>query len=199
MKNLAQLFKQSGTAKFKLRYDIAYKLMCWHLPPKPRILELGILHGESLKLWRAWFPDAYIVGVDINPECVQYASLTNRIFIGDQSDQQLLARIINETGGRFDLVIDDASHIPWQQVASFNTLWPQAVAPWGVYVVEDCGSNVGKFKARAGDTNIVTLLQDKAVSNMFRHVRKPAPEFICFCGQAIFIIKVPKCNDTLEV
>ena len=34
-----------------------------------KILEIGILNGGSLEMWRYYFPEATIVGIDINPVC----------------------------------------------------------------------------------------------------------------------------------
>ncbi|HMH33204.1 MAG TPA: hypothetical protein VK543_09260, partial [Puia sp.] len=34
------------------------------------ILEIGVLHGGSLQMWKEYFgPKAKIYGIDINPEC----------------------------------------------------------------------------------------------------------------------------------
>ena len=44
-------------------------------------LELGVLNGESIKMWREVFPNAKrIVGVDITPECKQYENPEKSIF-----------------------------------------------------------------------------------------------------------------------
>ena len=34
-----------------------------------KILEIGILNGGSLEMWRYYFSEATIVGIDINPVC----------------------------------------------------------------------------------------------------------------------------------
>lgn len=41
------------------------------------LLELGVFRGSSVKMWRDYFENAKIVGVDINPHCLQYAD--NRV------------------------------------------------------------------------------------------------------------------------
>jgi len=190
--NITELFIESGSSKYRLRYDLAYQFICKHLKPKPRILEIGILHGKSIELWRKCFgKDAYIAALDINPKCIEKAKSANKVYVGGQTDVTLLHKIVAEADGYFDLIIDDASHVPQDQLITFQTLWPK-INDWGVYAIEDCGSNVGKFRARAGDKTVVELLYEKSIGNMMRHARKPPEEYICFCGQAIFIVKVPK-------
>jgi hypothetical protein len=49
-------------------------------------VEIGILNGKSLLMWREYFPNATIVGIDINPECKSYESERIKIYIGDQND-----------------------------------------------------------------------------------------------------------------
>lgn len=89
--------------------------------------------GQSLHMWRRYFPNASILGIDIHPKAIA----GDRILFeqGDQSDREFLARVIR-THGPFDLVIDDGSHTGHDITTSFSTLW-DAVRPGGWYVVED--------------------------------------------------------------
>jgi SAM-dependent methyltransferase len=96
----------------------------------PRVLEIGIDHGGSLQLWKKYFgPGADIVGIDINPACL-FLEPRIEIHIGDQTDVTFLKSL-----GTFDIVIDDGSHQPAHQSASFTELWPRCN---GVYLIEDC-------------------------------------------------------------
>lgn len=106
-----------------------------------RVLEIGIggfadpaAGGESLKVWRHYFPRAKIVGLDIFDKrgLDDMRIVTVR---GDQSDREGLARLAAELGP-FDIVIDDGSHISEHVIASFETLFP-LLAVGGLYVVED--------------------------------------------------------------
>jgi hypothetical protein len=51
-----------------------------------------------------------------------------------------------QSGGNFDVVIDDGSHVPEHQLISFESLWP-AVKPGGLYIVEDLETNWWKPSA----------------------------------------------------
>lgn len=77
-----------------------------------RLLELGVLSGGSLQLWRDYFPRGVIAGLDVEPASVEDPSGRIRVFRGEQQDTDLLDRIARELApGGFDVVIDDASHL----------------------------------------------------------------------------------------
>ncbi len=108
-----------------------------------RILEIGVDHGSSLKLWRKYFnPKSLIVGIDIDPACAQYGDTANNIHvrIGSQSDPAFLKSLVEEFG-EFDLIIDDGSHKSSDMLASFNFLFLSGLKPEGIYLVEDMHAN----------------------------------------------------------
>ena len=50
---------------------------------KITLVEVGILNGGSLFMWREFFgPDARIIGVDLNPEVVKFREYGFEIFVG---------------------------------------------------------------------------------------------------------------------
>jgi hypothetical protein len=114
-------------------------------PTVRRLLEIGVgginsqrgyettEGGQSLRMWRDYFPNAEIVGIDIHAKAVSGPRL--RFEQGDQSDPVFLRALI-EKYRPFDIVIDDGSHIGSHITASFVTLW-SAVTPGGMYVIED--------------------------------------------------------------
>jgi hypothetical protein len=89
--------------------------------------------GQSLRMWSDYFPNAEIVGVDINEKSVQGTRI--HFERGDQSDRGFLGEL-TRAYGPFDVVIDDGSHIGSHIRASFDALW-DSVKPGGMYVVED--------------------------------------------------------------
>ena len=98
---------------------------------KIKILEIGVKRGMSLKLWKDYFKNATVYGIDIDEKT---KVLPYPIFIGSQNDVNFLKDV--GKSGPFDLIVDDGSHIPKDQLASFNTLWP-FVTSKGYYVIED--------------------------------------------------------------
>ena len=115
-----------------------------HLAPyrgrKITVLEIGVSHGGSLQMWRRYFGHrSTIVGVDIEPRVVELAERGIELHVGDQSDPAFLQHLADRYG-RFDVVIDDGSHLPPHQIASITHLWPH-LAEGGVYLVEDLHTN----------------------------------------------------------
>ena len=52
------------------------------------------------------------------------------ILVGDQGDPKVLDEWIQQSGGEFDVIIDDGGHIQCQIWTSFEKLWP-TVKPGG--------------------------------------------------------------------
>jgi hypothetical protein len=104
-----------------------------------RMLEIGVDRGGSLLLWRKYFrQDAVIVGIDCLPQCAQFDDPSNNIFvrIGDQRDTVFLQTVADELGP-FDIILDDASHIPAYTLSAFEHMFVNGLADGGVYLVED--------------------------------------------------------------
>lgn len=111
-----------------------------HLRPfrdKPVVVvEFGVSHGGSLQMWKHYFgPRARIIGVDINPKCVDLAEPQVEIVIGDQDDRDFL-RSLAANVGDIDVLIEDGGHRMTQQIATFEELWPHVV-DGGVVLMED--------------------------------------------------------------
>lgn len=89
-------------------------------------------------MWQRFLhPGSTVVGLDIYPDCKQFEEDGIRIFIGDQSDQAFLESVIAAVG-HADVIIDDGSHIPWHQIATFEYLFRHGLKEGGTYIVEDC-------------------------------------------------------------
>jgi hypothetical protein len=103
----------------------------------PRILEIGVSHGGSLQLWKAYFgPRATIWGLDVDPRCANYEKAGIYITIGRQEDPVVHAWY-REAELKFDIILDDGSHRLEHQQASLDGLWSQ-LNDGGVYLIEDC-------------------------------------------------------------
>ncbi|MCU0460397.1 MAG: hypothetical protein MUF36_00065 [Bacteroidales bacterium] len=106
-----------------------------------RLLELGIRDGGSLLLWKDYFPESKIAGIDIKlPE--QFQSVQD-IFLyeGSQADPVFLSNVASEVApDGFDIIIDDASHIGELTSKAFWHLFDNHLKKGGVYVIEDWGT-----------------------------------------------------------
>lgn len=103
-----------------------------------KILELGVLRGASLLLWKEAFPDAVITGVDIKlrDDVLFKPNDPHIVFLlGSQQDQVFLKKHVVPQG-KFDIIIDDASHRGDKMIESFGILWNN-LNPGGWYVLED--------------------------------------------------------------
>lgn len=102
-----------------------------------RLLEIGVMDGLSMKMWREYYPNAEIVGIDIKdmsfmhnsdwqvPESVQLIQC-------DGTDPKQLEKL-----GMFDIIIDDGSHYMSHQQKSFKHLYYKQLNKGGFYIIED--------------------------------------------------------------
>ncbi|MBO0735414.1 MAG: class I SAM-dependent methyltransferase [Alphaproteobacteria bacterium] len=137
---LGKSWKQLPGGHKWLNYFPIYEELLGHLRDRaPKILEIGVYKGASLKLWSGYFGEGTtIVGIDIQPACKRYEDPDNNIFvrIGSQADRAFLRALIDEFGP-FDAILDDGSHVSGDQIASFNALFKDGLRTGGVYLVED--------------------------------------------------------------
>jgi len=136
---LPRLFLLFGTDKQKFgghSYGGTYKGLFRGLRYRRlKLLEIGVLRGESLLAWRAYFPRAVTVGLDLDDKRALTAGKRTRVYQGDQGSAADLSRIC-AAEGPFDIVIDDGSHLSRHQLFSFLRLFPH-IKDGGLYVIED--------------------------------------------------------------
>lgn len=120
-------------------YASHYDFFFSRLRDKPiRLLEIGVDKGPSLRMWREYFPNAEIFGVDINPECL---SVTGdwTVVIGDQSNPLFWLEFVKNNGTWWDIIIDDGGHYANMILTSFEFMWGN-LHPGGLYCIEDVGT-----------------------------------------------------------
>lgn len=105
------------------------------------ILEIGVLGGSSLKTWEKYFPNASIIGADIDHRAKRFEGGRIKIEILDQSNLQDLVDMAMRHGP-FDVIIEDGSHLWEHQITCLRTLFP-FVRNGGIYIVEDLQTNYG--------------------------------------------------------
>jgi hypothetical protein len=151
-----------------------------------RILEIGVggfedprSGGASLRMWKAYFPKARIVGIDINDKR-PHDEHRIRTFVGSQDDEQFL-RALSEREGPFDVIIDDGSHLNRHVIRSFEILFP-LLAEDGIYAIEDLQTSYwGEFGgAPAGDLDAPTsmnMLKGLADAINYREFQPRPPDW----------------------
>lgn len=98
------------------------------------ILEIGIQNSESMKLWKKYFPKAFIYGINTN---INYQDECSKIFKAEQSNLNDLKRIKSELENKIYFINDDGCHIPEHQLISFDYLFTNVLEDGGVYIIED--------------------------------------------------------------
>lgn len=135
---LYQVFKRQKRLSVKVdSYFQVYEQLFARYVGQPLVfVEVGILNGGSLFMWRDYFgPQARIIGVDANPAALQWQAHGFEVHIGDQSSPAFWDDFYRQVG-RIDLLLDDGGHTNTQQVVTAVKAFDQ-VNDGGLVVVED--------------------------------------------------------------
>lgn len=107
------------------------------------VLEIGVSHGGSLQMWKDYFGvKAMIFGVDKNMACRFLEEDRINIIIADQSEEKH-RQYMDSKLRSLDVIIDDGSHRPKDQIKTFETLFYK-LRRGGVYLVEDVHTSYQK-------------------------------------------------------
>lgn len=112
--------------------------------------------GASLRVWREYFPNAQVIGVDIDSN-ILFQEERIRTFEMDQTDpvsiQNTLDRIAIK---QFDLIVDDGLHTFQAARILFENIITN-LAPQGTYVIEDVNPwDVKRFENYFKDSGFTT-------------------------------------------
>jgi|SRR5215469_1518800 len=148
MTELCKLAAKHGTDKFGAYTRLYSSLFEDKRFEFKHVMEIGIgtkqamshvpnyAPGASLRMWRDYFPNATILGCDID-ESVLFSEPNIDCIRLDQSNSNDLAKAASWNGNdKWDLIIDDGSHIPEHQVLSAKALMPH-IRSGGYYIIED--------------------------------------------------------------
>jgi hypothetical protein len=156
--NLTELIKKYGSDKSLSGYDIHYKkLFKFFVNKNINYLEIGLgtLIGDLpstfignpshyphykpsavLKVWREYFKNANIYGIDIGKDCML------------ENEERITTKIVDSTSEyesnncfpniSFDIILDDGLHTSEGQRKTFNNFFSR-VKENGLYVIEDLG------------------------------------------------------------
>lgn len=136
---------------------------------KLNICEIGILNhpdkvnrpfeGASLLMWRDYFYNSGIIGIDIN----DHSRLNQeriRTYIADQGDRRQLRSLFQDK--QVDIIIEDGSHFMHHQQISLGTLFHN-VKPGGIFVIEDLHTShpdmLPSFRRNSEETVTLDMLQ----------------------------------------
>ena len=120
--------------------------------------------GASLRVWRDYFPNAQIVGADIDRDILFNEDRIRSVFC-DQTDPQTIAEMWHALAPvKFDIMIDDGLHTYDAGACLFEHSF-HMLKPGGLYIIEDvledCLEQFGAFlTTKRVNWDYVTLYGD---------------------------------------
>lgn len=137
---LGKYGSDKGNATGTARHDYSRYYVAIFRPIREttkRVFELGIFGGASLRAWRDYFPNATVMGADIDMGNVAAMKGEPRI-IAKQCDETIAGQVSWLWDGQdeFDIMIDDALHTLEDNVRFFE--WSNhMLRKGGIYIIED--------------------------------------------------------------
>jgi Methyltransferase domain len=125
-----------GLWKWLHYFDVYHRHLGKFIGKDVHLVEIGILSGGSLEMWRAYLgPGCHVTGIDIHEGCRALEGPGTSIRIGDQADRSFW-KAFREQSPPVDILIDDGGHDPEQQIVTLEETLPY-LRPGGVYLCED--------------------------------------------------------------
>ena len=105
------------------------------------ILEIGIFNGGSIKLWKDYFTNATVHGIDIikdNKNWDDIIAVENiTLYTGvDAYNKEFITKHFLNTNMKFDIIIDDGPHDLTSMIHCI-TYYSQLLLPDGILIIED--------------------------------------------------------------
>lgn len=142
MDKLSELGLKYGTDKIGKHNYLPVYYDLFHNQSKRRkvkkVLEIGVAEGAGLFMFRDFFPNATIYGAEIDQKRVDALQGKERIEVYkcDQTNPEDLVNLFVKIRLDIDLVIDDGSHKPQDQVYTCLSVLP-SLDKGAIYVIED--------------------------------------------------------------
>lgn len=99
------------------------------------VLEIGVEKGSSLRMWRDFFPNALVYGIDSKEKCL-FQGDKIKSFLGSQEKPVTIRNQIDKLKCKFDIIIDDGSHIHEHQQKTLAAIF-KFLKSGGLYIIED--------------------------------------------------------------
>jgi hypothetical protein len=125
---------------------------------KLKILEIGIgsVPMPSLRLWKDYFPNSQIYGIDIEETYIDNSVENITTFLCSSLNKQGIEEKL-KPHGPFDIIIDDGIHRCDGQQLTFTNMFG-LLADKGTYIIEDCGTSFKlDYHLNPRDINLVNL------------------------------------------
>jgi hypothetical protein len=100
-----------------------------------KLMEIGVHKGPSIVLWKSWFTNSEIIGVDTE-DLYECDRIYDKLLIEDAYTDEFIDKF---TDGYFDYIIDDGPHSLESQIIS-ATKWIRKIKSGGKLIIEDLQS-----------------------------------------------------------
>lgn len=123
--------------------EVYEQLLAPYRDTAKNILEIGLMSGESLRMWSDYFTgtvygmDCSITPVGGKADLTQAISEGYNIKIGDATNPECISEYFD--GVKFDVIIEDANHDIHQQYEIYNR-FRGYLKTGGIYIIEDVQS-----------------------------------------------------------
>ena len=148
--------------------------------------------GLNTTLWSKLLPKAERWVSCVNALPLGTKGMQANILIGDQADAQTVESWVRQSGGEFDVIIDDGRHGNDHIRNSLRVLW-SALAPGGVYFVEDL--HVSRSAPIENDFTVSDMLHAWSEQLISSRSTRPAKETAANQRAAETTKRHPKPND----
>ena len=161
------------TGKHTSYFPIYDKLFYPYCSLNITFVEVGVMHGGSLYMWREFFgKSARIIGIDNSATAKQFSN-DFEIFIGDQADPKFWDSFY-QLVGPIDILLDDGGHRNSQQIQTVVSGLPH-IRDNGLIVVEDAHTSFMYEFGNPSKYSFINFASTKARNLTKRHkmVNKP--------------------------
>jgi hypothetical protein len=187
--------------KHSTYFQVYEELLSKYRDTKFTFVEIGILNGGSLFMWREFFgPKARIIGIDLNPLAKKWEKDGFEIYIGSQSSPEFWNEFFSSVG-MVDVILDDGGHTEEQQIITTSHCVP-FINDGGLLIVEDIhtsylkgSGNPSRYSFISFAKNIVDAINSRnpEVNNAKNPLNKRIYSAVFYDSMVAFSIDVQKC------
>jgi len=121
--------------------DVYENLLCSKKESATHILELGVLDGGSIKLWKDYFKNAIVYGLDIKDSTKGWDGVIDdriKLIFNENAYSRTYVRK-HFQNMKFDMLLDDGPH-SLESMKQFITLYLPLLKDDGILIIEDVQS-----------------------------------------------------------
>lgn len=180
-------YASNDTAKFDVGYIDGFydKLFASKQDNYVDILEIGVHEGKSLKLWRDYFINGIVYGIDILD--LSFLNDEDRIVpigFANAYTSETIKRLRTTSLYGFDIIIDDGPH-DIKSMVYFLVHYQNLLKPGGILVLEDIIdvryiSNLTDCLDETKGTITVLNMYDKIKNDTYKNLCKEKLEVIIY-------------------